>query len=82
MDGWHAGLKDVGIGAVTAKASAALINAALGPKTRPVLFLHHSISTLSPVNECYSSRHQITNASLNADIAEDFDSDDSNAFVG
>ncbi|CAN6239517.1 unnamed protein product [Urochloa humidicola] len=29
------GLQDVGLGAVAAKASAALINAALGPKTRP-----------------------------------------------
>ncbi|CAN6246206.1 unnamed protein product [Urochloa humidicola] len=29
------GLQDVGLGAIEAKASAALINAALGPKTRP-----------------------------------------------
>ncbi|KAJ1280920.1 hypothetical protein BS78_04G268800 [Paspalum vaginatum] len=29
------GLRDVGLGAVTAKAAAAVINAALGPKTRP-----------------------------------------------
>ena len=34
--GAYAGLQDVGLGAVTAKASAALINAAIGPKTRPV----------------------------------------------
>jgi hypothetical protein len=42
---WHAGLKDVGLGAVAAKASAALINAALGPKTRPVTAA--SISSLN-----------------------------------
>ncbi|CAL5054502.1 unnamed protein product [Urochloa decumbens] len=35
FDETYQGLKDVGLGAVAAKASAALINAALGPKTRP-----------------------------------------------
>jgi len=40
--GMHAGLVDVGVGEVTAKASAALINGALGAKTRPVLYLAHA----------------------------------------
>ncbi|OEL18129.1 putative peroxygenase 4 [Dichanthelium oligosanthes] len=35
FDETYQGLLDVGLGAVPAKASAALINAALGPKTRP-----------------------------------------------
>ncbi|KAG2661348.1 hypothetical protein PVAP13_1KG500700 [Panicum virgatum] len=35
FDETYQGLRDVGLGAVTAKASAALINAAIGPKTRP-----------------------------------------------
>ncbi|XP_062220985.1 probable peroxygenase 5 isoform X2 [Phragmites australis] len=35
FDETYEGLKEVGVGTVTAKASAAFINAALGPKTRP-----------------------------------------------
>ncbi|XP_066332447.1 probable peroxygenase 5 [Miscanthus floridulus] len=35
FDETYQGLRDVGVGEVTAKASAALINGALGPKTRP-----------------------------------------------
>jgi len=50
----HAGLTAVGVGEVTAKASAALINGALGPKTRPVLYLAHA----------RLSEHTTLNASL------------------
>jgi hypothetical protein len=48
--GAHAGLRDVGLGAVAAKASAALINAAIGPKTRPVRTASSSLNNTTLQN--------------------------------